>query len=312
MAESEPLGTTDSRLKSQEPTHPTSTSPDTASPNEKDPITRSVESGKLPDPSSLSPADPGGLLPSAAPTSMPAPTSSSDSKLDTMDIDFTPPSDDIPNSIKELHPYSQILGINDIDSCVRLETTCFPPHQACSRDKFEYRLARCSELCLGMFSSATPESPQLVKDATTVETGKTVDSASPGRKGVLLAHLIATKTVNEMISDDDMLLPASEQSATEATRGHQEHGRTLAVHSLAVLPAFQQKGLGSTLMKAYVQRMVESDVADRISLLTYERLKPYYLKLGFEDRGRSDASYGGGEWWNMVLDFQRVRASLDE
>ena len=83
-------------------------------------------------------------------------------------------------------------------------------------------------------------------------------------------------------------------------RGHNEAGRTLAVHSLAVLPAYQHVGLGTTLMKAYVQRMVESDVADRISILTYEDLIGFYTKLGFENKGKSSNSYGGGNWTNMV------------
>ena len=104
------------------------------------------------------------------------------------------------------------------------------------------------------------------------------------------------------------MLPSSEQSnvVNAATgsdtlhHGHDEAGRTLAVHSLAVLPAYQKFGLGTTLMKAYVQRMLESDVADRISILTYESLVPFYKKLGFEELGKSDATYGGGDWINMV------------
>lgn len=123
-----------------------------------------------------------------------------------------------------------------------------------------------------------------------------------------MAQIIATKTSNTLVSDDDMMLPLPDQSnvnnappeAGVPHRGHNEAGRTLAVHSLAVLPSYQKEKLGTTLMKAYVQRMVESDVADRISILTYDELTGFYEKLGFEKRGKSDTQYGGGNWTNMV------------
>lgn len=90
----------------------------------------------------------------------------------------------------------------------------------------------------------------------------------------------------------------------EANVGHQENGRTLAVHSLAVLPDYQRRGLGTALMKSYVQRMLESDVADRVALLTYDRLVPYYEALGFENIGRSRVKFGGEAWNDMVCSVQ--------
>ena len=110
-----------------------------------------------------------------------------------------------------------------------------------------------------------------------------------------------------------MDIPTNWQSdgQTKADVGHNEHGRTLAVHSLAVLPAYQGRGLGSILMKAYVQRMVESDIADKIALLTYEKLIPYYENLGFENRGRSSCRFGGGNWNDMVCPWSSVLSSAN-
>lgn len=34
-----------------------------------------------------------------------------------------------------LHPYTQTLTLNDIESCVRLEEATFPPNERCSREK---------------------------------------------------------------------------------------------------------------------------------------------------------------------------------
>ena len=102
-----------------------------------------------------------------------------------------------------------------------------------------------------------------------------------------------------------MDLPKTPQSgpAFANTPGHHENGRTIAVHSLAVLPAYQGRGLGKTVMKSYVQRMETSGIADRISLLAHEGLIKFYQSLGFDDKGPSDVTFGGGGWTNMVYNM---------
>ena len=53
------------------------------------------------------------------------------------DDDFTTekPGNDMSEQLKELHPYGQILSVNDVESCLKLEESVFPPNQACSREK---------------------------------------------------------------------------------------------------------------------------------------------------------------------------------
>ena len=99
-----------------------------------------------------------------------------------------------------------------------------------------------------------------------------------------------------------MELPKSLQSGTAFadTPGHHENGRTIAVHSLAVLSAYQARGLGKIVMKSYIQRMESSGIADRISLLAHEGLVRFYEGLGFENKGPSEVKFGGGRWTNMV------------
>ena len=40
-----------------------------------------------------------------------------------------------PNKFDDLHPYTQILSLSDLDACVALEYGAFPEHERCSRDK---------------------------------------------------------------------------------------------------------------------------------------------------------------------------------
>ena len=88
-----------------------------------------------------------------------------------------------------------------------------------------------------------------------------------------------------------MNIPTSE--APDPKLGHKEEGRTICVHSLAVLPQFQKRGLGKTLMLAYIQRLESQGVADRLALISHEELIPYYEGLGFENQGKSEAQFGG-------------------
>lgn len=88
---------------------------------------------------------------------------------------------------------------------------------------------------------------------------------------------------------------------TEAV-GHQDQGGTIAVHSLAVLNEHQGKGLGTTLMKAYTQRIKDAEIADRIALLAHENLLSFYEGMGFVNLGPSECKFGGGGWFDLVWD----------
>lgn len=135
----------------------------------------------------------------------------------------------------------------------------------------------------------------------TATAAQPVTSNDPDRKSVLLAHCVATKTSNQTVLDDDMELPSDwEDLNSTSTSGHNDDGRTVCIHSLAVLPAYQGKGLGSTLMKAYIQRIEQSQVADRIALLAHGKLVNFYKTFGFVEKGPSKAQFGGGNWVDMV------------
>jgi GNAT superfamily N-acetyltransferase len=117
----------------------------------------------------------------------------------------------------------------------------------------------------------------------------------------LLAHTISTKTDNERIHDVDMSYPEDwKVNSTVQSIGHRPGGRTIALHSLAVSPSHQKAGLGKSLMKAYIEEMRHTGKVDRIAILTYERLVPYYVNLGFTNYGKSVSEYAGVAWQALV------------
>lgn len=174
------------------------------------------------------------------------------------------------------------------------------PHSRLWLLQFIYRLSACSELCLGLFSTSDPDAP--ASSVPTYKTARPTNSASPTKKAVLIAHVVATKCESKTVTDSSMDCPPDWQSSASSsdTRGHQEQGRTIAVHSVAVLPKYQGRHLGRTTLKSYIQRMETAGIADRISLLAHQQFFKFYEELGFVSKGPSECqSYGGG-WHDLV------------
>lgn len=102
-----------------------------------------------------------------------------------------------------------------------------------------------------------------------------------------------------------MKLPENWRSTRYTTEngvsiGHEDYGSTIVIHSLAVLPEHQGKSVGTTLLKAYLNRVKEADIAERIAIISHDNLVPFYTALGFENRGPSDCKFGGGNWIDLV------------
>ncbi|KAL8806473.1 MAG: hypothetical protein Q9223_004754 [Gallowayella weberi] len=212
-------------------------------------------------------------------------------------------------ALPNLHPYVQTLSLSDLESCVALENATFPEPERCSKEKFTYRLTTCPELSLGLFSTTVAEGP--AASLPTYSFARPPDSTAPMKKSTLVAQVIATKCVSVTVTDEAMEYPPDWRSQTSLSewQGHQEQGRTIAIHSLAALPEFKGYGLGKIVMKSYMQRMESSGIADRIALLAHDRLVKYYEALGFRNTGKSETKFGGGNWYDMLWDITEQTGS---
>jgi GNAT superfamily N-acetyltransferase len=147
-------------------------------------------------------------------------------------------------------------------------------------------LTRCPELSLGLFTLPVLDD-------------------KPKPRATLVGHIIATRTSGPCVTDGSMKLPknwSNERWTFEDGQavGHEEGGGTIAIHSLAVLPEHQGKQVGSTLMKSYISRIREAQIADRIAIIAHDHLIPFYESFGFESHGPSKCQFGGGGWVDMV------------
>ncbi|CAJ2513798.1 Uu.00g019170.m01.CDS01 [Anthostomella pinea] len=203
-------------------------------------------------------------------------------------------------------PNIRPLTISDLESCIGLEDAAFAnPAHRCSREKFEYRLGVCPELCLGVFCTVIPGKAKgfeinTLRTAHPVETGR-----KDGAVSVMMAHIISTRSNEELVTDQAMDYPRDFKTREPNTAGlgHQETGRTICIHSLAVDPKLQGCGMGKLIMKAYLQQVKNSNLADRLSLIAQGYLVNYYKRFGFKHVGPSKASFGGGGWHDMTFEL---------
>lgn len=120
-----------------------------------------------------------------------------------------------------------------------------------------------------MFCTAAPDQTT-GWEIETLATAKPVETDRPDKAvSVLLAHIVSTRCCGEAIADQDMEYPKDWRSlrGKSVDVGHQESGRTVALHSLAVVPKLQGCGIGKMIVKAYLQQMNNSGLADRVTLI---------------------------------------------
>ena len=152
----------------------------------------------------------------------------------------------------------------DLDRCAAIESACFPPEQAASREDIRRRLA------------AYPRHVLVGEWA-----------------GEMVGHVMGP-VIQSLYIDDAMFAD---------TRCHDPAAPYQAVFSLAVLPAFRRRGFGGQLMGAMAD-LARREGRRAVTLTCRDFKVPYYAALGFRDCGVGNSVHGGVAWHNMVLDLQ--------
>lgn len=187
------------------------------------------------------------------------------------------------------------LTYHDLDKVIALEEKAFPPNERGTREKLEYRLKICPELCAGvvMREFEWPLEDESEYDRTVDDMNIVVAKRHTLKSERLVGHIIATKTNTKCVTDESM-----------GIGGHVEDGDTIAIHSLVVDPEFQGKHIGHIMLKDYVQKFFALCNAERISLLAHQDIgRGYYAKHGFKDEGISKCEFGGVKWHDFILPF---------
>ncbi|POS86922.1 hypothetical protein EPUL_001424, partial [Erysiphe pulchra] len=212
--------------------------------------------------------------------------------------------------VKDLHPYIRLLTPSDLDSCEVLERLAYDDSRNCaSREKLEYRLSKCGELCQGLFCTVVPGSEfqaETLATSNPVETGR-----QNGALSVLLGYIIATKTNDPIASLDSMGFPDDwrSQNPVLTNVGHQENGRNVVIHSVAVLPGFRSRGIGKILVKSFMQQVIGAEISDRITIIAHQEKVAWYEKMDFKNLGLSGVEFGSGGWYDMVHEIAQAKSN---
>jgi ribosomal protein S18 acetylase RimI-like enzyme len=129
----------------------------------------------------------------------------------------------------------------DLDECFLVETSGFPPEEAATRETIQLRI------------DLFPEG-FLVAEVN----------------GRVVGILNSAATNKADLSDEEL----------KQLIGHDADGKNLVVFALAVLPAFQQRGIARQLMNHFVDEARQQG-KESVLLMCKQHLISYYERLGF-------------------------------
>lgn len=149
-------------------------------------------------------------------------------------------------------------NLNDIAT---LESVCFPPSEAASKESFKRRL------------SVFPESFFVAKHDEKII-------------GVVNGCITNSPVIYDAMYHDD--------------KEHVVGGENQSIFGLLVHPDYQRKGIAAILLNHIIKVSIERDKKSVI-LTCKDKLIQYYEKFGFENKGVSKSSHGGAIWYDMLL-----------
>lgn len=155
----------------------------------------------------------------------------------------------------------------EANQAAEVERICFPPNEACTEKMMLERVARAPELFLVAVERHTGKIAGFLNGLSTEE-GKFRD---------------------EFFTDAGLYDPK---------------GRNIMLLGLDVLPEFRGQGLAREIVRQYIQR--EREKGRHMLFLTCLPAKvKMYQKMGFQNRGLADSSWGGEQWHEMYYKMDR-------
>lgn len=175
---------------------------------------------------------------------------------------------------EELHErfFFRNIRQEEAEQAVLIESICFPPNEACSREMMLARIAKVPELFL------------VAEDR---HTGK-------------IAGFLNGISTDETSFRDEFFVDAEL---------HDENGRNIMLLGLDVLPEYRGQGLARELMYQYLRK--ERKKGKQLVLLTCLPSKvEMYKKMGFCDQGLANSTWGGEEWHEMSYIIYKPDSSM--
>ncbi len=161
-------------------------------------------------------------------------------------------------------PFIRQACVGDLEAVTEIETVCFPPEQAASRESLARRLK-----LFGPSFMVAQERPD----------------------GPVIGFINGTVSNAPVISDD-----MYEETAYEPGGDYQ------MIFGLDVLPRYRGQGIARTLMEAMI-RLAWDEGRRGLVLTCKKELVEFYEQFGYVNEGLSKSVHGGVSWYDMRLIF---------
>jgi voltage-gated potassium channel len=169
--------------------------------------------------------------------------------------------------IREKYEFRSIRP-EEAEQAANIEKICFPPNEACSEQHMKERVAKAPELFLVAVDRSTGKLAGFLNGLSTDE----------------------YTFRDEFFTDADLYNPA---------------GKNVMLLGLDVLPEYRRQGLAKELVCSYARK--ERGNGRQMLILTCLKSKvTMYEKMGFEDRGIADSTWGGEEWHEMIFQIRGI------
>ena len=155
--------------------------------------------------------------------------------------------------------------VEDIDAITAVETECFPPAEAATKEEFAERLKYYKDHFWLMFDGG---------------------------------HLVAF--VDGMVTNQKDLTDEMYEKADL----HEEQGDWQMIFGVNTIPAYRRRGLAEQLLKRAIAD-AKAQGKKGLVLTCKDKLIHYYAKFGFENEGVSESAHGDAVWNQMRLTFQK-------
>lgn len=152
---------------------------------------------------------------------------------------------------------------DEVDQAIDIEYICFPPNEACSAESMRERVSLAPEMFLV---------------AVDRKTGK-------------IAGYLNGLATNEIKFRDEFFTDASL---------YEKEGTNIMLLGLDVLPEYRGQGLATEIMKRYCNREKENGRKTLI-LTCLDSKVAMYEKMGYEDLGLANSTWGGEPWHEMII-----------
>ena len=173
-----------------------------------------------------------------------------------------------------LHERFELRNIysEEAEQAVRIEQICFPPNEACTEKMMRDRVTVAPELFLVAVDKAT------------------------GKIAGFLNGLATDENVfrDEFFSDIRLYNP---------------DGAYVMLLGLDVLPEYRGQGLAREIMRQYCQRERRKG-RKQLILTCLDSKVEMYEKMGYQDLGIADSSWGGEQWHEMRYELNGMDAKI--